>query len=69
MLRWASLSSLLAGTVAFMASAQEPAGRPQVQILSPEADTYVSGPITLAASIEPPSAAANVTFSVDGRPV
>src|SRR6185503_4486123 len=69
MLRWVSLSLLLAGTLAFMASAQEPASRPQVQILSPEADTYLSGPVTLAASIEPPSAAANVTFSVDGRPV
>jgi VWFA-related protein len=69
MLRWVLLSFALACTVAFLASAQEPASPPRAQILWPDADTYVTGPITLAASIEPPSAAANVTFSVDGRPV
>jgi VWFA-related protein len=69
MLRCVLLSLSLAGTLAFLASAQEPAGPPRAQILWPDADTYLSGPITLAASVDPPSAATNVTFSVDGRPV
>jgi len=69
MVRSVFLSFTLAGTLALMVSAQEPARTPQVRILWPEADTYMSGPIVLAASIEPPSAAAGVTFSVDGRPV
>src|SRR5688572_28329611 len=69
MLRCVLLSLSLAGTLAFLASAQEPASPPQAQILWPDANTYLTGPITLAASIEPTSAAANVTFSVDGRPV
>lgn len=69
MVRSVFLFFTLAGTLALMASAQEPARTPQVRILWPDADTYLTGSIILAASIEPPSAAANVTFSVDGRPV
>src|SRR6188768_1500618 len=69
MVRSVLLPFILAGTLVLLASAQEPSSRPQAQILSPDAETYLSGPVVLAASIEPPSAAANVTFSVDGRPV
>src|SRR5688572_33036519 len=68
MVRSVLLSITLGGTIALLVSAQE-LSRPQAQILWPDADTYLSGPITLTASIEPPSAAASVTFSVDGRPV
>jgi Ca-activated chloride channel family protein len=69
MVRSVLLSFILAGTLALLVSAQEPSSRPQAQILSPDAETYLSGPTLLAASVEPPSAAANVTFSVDGHPV
>ncbi len=69
MVRSVLLSFILAGTLALLASAQEPAGRPQAQILWPDAEAYLSGPILLVASVDPPSAAASVTFSVDGRPV
>ena len=54
MVRSVLLSFILAGTLALLASAQEPASRPQAQILWPDAETYLSGPILLAASIEPP---------------
>ena len=39
----------------------------QVQILSPDRDTYVSGPTLLQAGVQPPGLAASVTFFVDGR--
>ena len=60
---------LLTSTVALKVSAQEPPIPPQAQILWPDGDAYMSGPITLRARIEPPSAATTVTFSVDGRAV
>jgi len=41
----------------------------QIAILSPGADAYVSGPTLLRARIEPPEAAASLTFFVDGRQV
>jgi VWFA-related protein len=49
-------------------SAQEAsAASPTVKILSPVADTYVSGPTRLLAYVYPPSAADTVTFFADGR--
>ncbi|MBI3491011.1 MAG: VWA domain-containing protein [Acidobacteria bacterium] len=54
-------------------SAQAPApaqdNAPQLRILSPEADAYVSGPTLLRARVDPPDAAQAVTFFVDGRQV
>jgi VWFA-related protein len=37
--------------------------------VTPTADTYLSGPITLRASLDPPEAASAVIFFVDGRQV
>jgi Ca-activated chloride channel family protein len=51
------------------AAAQTSSDVPQLTILSPERDAYVSGPTILRASIYPPDAAAAVTFFVDGRQV
>jgi Ca-activated chloride channel family protein len=42
---------------------------PTLSILSPVADTYVSGQLTLRASVSPPDAASAVVFFVDGRQV
>jgi VWFA-related protein len=42
---------------------------PQVQILSPGQDAYVSGPTLLRARVDPPGAAASVVFYADGRQV
>jgi Ca-activated chloride channel homolog len=55
--------------LALIVSAQTPDSTPQLKILSPGEDTYVSGPTLLRASIVPPEAAASVTFFVDGRQV
>lgn len=51
------------------ASAQPPATDPQLAILSPAAGAYVSGPTLLRARIDPPEAAASLTFFIDGRQV
>jgi Ca-activated chloride channel homolog len=40
---------------------------PQVRILSPGEDAYVTGPTLLRAQIVPPEAVAGLTFFVDGR--
>jgi len=50
-------------------SAQTPDSGPQLKILSPGEESYVSGPTLLRASIEPADGAASVTFFVDGRQV
>ena len=53
------------------AGAQAPAppgGAPQAEIVSPAAGDYISGRTMLRAAVEPDSAAAGVTFFVDGRP-
>jgi Ca-activated chloride channel family protein len=52
-----------------VAAAQASSDGPQLTILSPERDAYVSGPTLLRATIDPPDAAAAVTFFVDGRQV
>ena len=52
-----------------MVSAQAPDSVPQLKILSPGEDSYVSGPTLLRASIVPAEAASSVTFFVDGRQV
>ena len=64
-------SSVVAGflSAALLASPQTPAVDAQLRILSPEGGAYVSGVTLLQARIDPPSAAATVTFFVDGRQV
>jgi Ca-activated chloride channel homolog len=42
---------------------------PQIEVLSPAADAYVSGPTLLRVRVTPADAAANMTFFVDGRQV
>ncbi len=55
--------------VLMVAAGQGQAPAPQVQILSPEPNSYLSGPTKLKAGIDPESAAASVTFLVDNHPV
>jgi VWFA-related protein len=55
--------------LALIVSAQAPDSAPQLKILSPGEDSYVSGPTLLRASMVPAEAAASVTFFVDGRQV
>jgi Ca-activated chloride channel family protein len=55
--------------LALIVSAQAPDSAPQLKILSPGEDSYVSGPTLLRASMIPAEAAASVTFFVDGRQV
>ncbi len=52
-----------------LVSAQAPDAGPQLKILSPGEETYVSGPTLLRASVVPADAASSVTFFVDGRQV
>jgi VWFA-related protein len=47
--------------------AQAPADAPQLRILSPGEDAYVSGPTLLRARVDPPDAVISLTFFVDGR--
>jgi Ca-activated chloride channel family protein len=54
--------------VALIASAQT-SDAPQLRILLPVDDSYLSGPTVLRAEIDPPEAASGVTFFVDGRQV
>jgi Ca-activated chloride channel family protein len=55
-------------SVVLIASAQT-ADAPQLRILLPVDDSYLSGPTVLRAQIDPPEAASGVTFFVDGRQV
>jgi VWFA-related protein len=48
-------------------AAPAPDTAPQLKILSPAADAYVSGPTLLRARVDPPDTVQNVTFFVDGR--
>lgn len=53
--------------VALLALVSAQAPDTQLSILSPGVDAYVSGPTLLRAKIDPPNAAATLTFFVDGR--
>jgi Ca-activated chloride channel homolog len=55
--------------VAVMVSAQRAPSAPQIKILSPGDESYVSGPTLLRAQIDSPEAVLGVTFFVDGRQV
>jgi Ca-activated chloride channel family protein len=50
-------------------AAQAPEHRAQITIVAPTSDAYLSGPTMLRAQVEPASAAAAVSFFVDGRQV
>ena len=49
--------------------AQPPANAPEIKILSPSEDAYVTGPTLLRASVTPAETVTGVTFFVDGRQV
>jgi VWFA-related protein len=59
----------VAATAAISLSAQTSAPTPQLAILSPEEDAYLSGPISLKATLDPADAASAVIFFVDGRQI
>src|SRR5262249_22598637 len=61
--------ALGADGVAGRAGQPDPPNGPRVQILSPGEDAFVSGPTLLRARVDPPGAAAAVTFYVDGQQV
>ena len=66
-------SWLIGASIAFsgpaFAQAQADSSTPQITILSPGNDSFVSGPTLLRARIDPPEAAVGVTFFADGRQV
>ena len=70
-LRHARLSFVLAACAALTISlwAQPPADAPQINILSPGEDAYLTGPTLLRASVTPADTVTGVTFFVDGRQV
>src|SRR6185295_5260292 len=59
----------VAATAAISLSAQTPASAPQLAILAPVEDAYLSGPTSLKATLDPPDAASAVIFFVDGRQI
>jgi VWFA-related protein len=64
------LAAVLAAGVAAITHAvraQAPADGPQLKILSPGEDAYVSGSTLLRARVDPPDAVISLTFFVDGR--
>jgi VWFA-related protein len=68
LLRRFAAALLLAGAVSAAGSAQAPAP-PRVQIQSPGATAFVSGPTELKATVEPSTGVTAVAFFVDGRQV
>jgi VWFA-related protein len=50
-----------------IAAAQSPAVGPQLRILSPGEDAFVTGPTLLRARVEPPESVTGLTFFVNGR--
>ncbi len=61
------LAALAALTISLWA--QAPPGAPQIKILSPGEDAYITGSTLLRATVAPLDAVAGVTFFVDGRQV
>jgi len=60
---------LLAGTAARIAVRAQTPPTPQLDIVAPAADAYISGTTVLRATLMPPDAATRVLFSVDGKQV
>jgi Ca-activated chloride channel family protein len=66
-MRFGPFSLPLAVMMVLTGHGQGPAELPDVRILSPTADSYLSGATLLSAGIEPATSVARVTFYVDGR--
>jgi VWFA-related protein len=62
-----ALAACLAAAIVGSAIAQSPSDEPQLKILSPGEDAYVSGPTLLRARVDPPEAVVGLTFFVNGR--
>jgi VWFA-related protein len=60
------LAVVVGVTASLLAQTQAPPA-PQLTILNPEEDAYLSGPTSLKAALDPPEAATAVIFFVDGR--
>jgi Ca-activated chloride channel homolog len=70
MITWRAPFAVVAAFGAVLiGSAQGPSDGPQLRILSPGNDEYLSGPTRLRASVTPTEAALGITFFVDGRQV
>jgi Ca-activated chloride channel family protein len=65
--RRVACSWALAALAAAALAAQAPVEGPQLKILSPGDDAYVTGPTLLRARVEPPEAVTALTFFVNGR--
>jgi VWFA-related protein len=66
---WLSLVIAACVGLTLSVGAQAPADAPQLRILSPGDDAYVTGPTLLRAGITPAEPVTGVTFFVDGRQV
>jgi Ca-activated chloride channel family protein len=64
--RWVSVA-VSAWLVTAAPRAQSPGDGPRVQIVSPQANSYVSGSTTLRAEVDPAAGVTSVTFYTDGR--
>ena len=60
---------VVGAAVAVLAALVLRAQEPEIKILSPGEDTYLTGPTLLRATLIPAGAAASITFFVDGRQV
>ena len=60
---------VVGAAVAVLAALVLHAQEPEIKILSPGEDTYLTGPTLLRATMIPAGAAASITFFVDGRQV
>jgi len=65
--RGASLVLAASIAAAMIARAQSPGSGPQLRILSPGEDAFVTGPTLLRARVEPPELVTGLTFFVNGR--
>jgi VWFA-related protein len=65
--RYLAGSCVLVALIAVGLAAQAPIEAPQLKILSPGEDAYVTGPTLLRARVEPPEAVTALTFFVNGR--
>ena len=63
----APLALVASVALTMIAAAQSPAVAPQLRILSPGEDAYVTGPTLLRARVEPPESVTGLTFFVNGR--
>ena len=67
--RWPALGLTACAGLTVSLLAQAPPGAPQIKILSPDEDAYVTGSTPLRATVTPLDSVAAVTFFVDGRQV